>query len=73
MNDLITSFERITGKKAIIENNPRHPADMLANSADISKAKELLNWEPQVALEEGIKNIVDWYLQERSWAQDIEL
>ena len=28
--------------------------------ADISKAKELLNWEPQVSLEEGLRQTIAW-------------
>lgn len=71
INDLIGILEKITGKKADIINHPRHPADMLTNQADVSKAKTLLDWEPQVSLEQGIKNVVEWYLLEQSWAKDI--
>jgi len=49
-----------------------HPADMLTSQADVTKAKTLLGWEPQVSLEQGIKNVVDWYLQEQAWARDIK-
>jgi len=71
VNDLIRYLEEITGKKAHIEEHPRHKADMLTNQADISKARELLGWEPQVTLSEGINKVVDWYLREQSWARDI--
>jgi nucleoside-diphosphate-sugar epimerase len=33
------------------------------NNADIAKAKLLLGWQPQISLEEGLKNTVNWYRQ----------
>jgi UDP-glucuronate 4-epimerase len=69
---LIEILEKITGKRAHIVHHPRHPADMLTSQADVSKAKRILNWEPEVSLEEGIGQVVDWYQQEREWAKDIK-
>ena len=71
INELIDILENILDKKAQIELHPRHPADMLTNYADVSKAHEVLGWEPQVSLKEGVRKLVDWYLVERSWAKDI--
>ena len=48
-------IEQFLGKKAQIEFQPRHPADVPATWADISKAKELLSWRPLVSIEEGIQ------------------
>jgi len=28
---------------------------------DISRAKELIGWEPKITLEEGVKETMDWY------------
>jgi len=72
INELIASLERNIGNRAEIVYHPRHPADMLTSQADVSKAKSLLDWEPQVTLEEGIEKLVQWYQQERSWAKDIK-
>jgi len=41
------------------------------NLADVSKARKVLGWEPQVRLKEGVRNLVDWYLAERSWASQV--
>jgi nucleoside-diphosphate-sugar epimerase len=71
INDLIKKMEDLTGKKAEILNHPRHKADMLTNQADITKAQELLDWVPQVSLDEGINKVIDWYQNERSWAREI--
>jgi nucleoside-diphosphate-sugar epimerase len=39
--------------------------------ADISKAKNLLGWEPQVSLEEGLEKSVQWYMDNRNWLKEI--
>ena len=72
INALIEEIENQVGRKAIVENLPFHPADMLANQADVSKARRLLGWEPRVSLKEGIANLVAWYQAEHSWAQSIQ-
>lgn len=72
INELITMLENRIGRKAIIEHLPAHPADMLANWADTSKARRLLNWEPRVSLQEGVSNLVSWYQAERRWAHNLK-
>lgn len=72
INEMIAMLEEFIGKKAMIENHPFHKADMMANWADVSKARRLLGWQPQVGLAKGIRNLVDWYLSEREWASQIE-
>jgi len=69
INALIELLEELIGKKAVIEHLPPNPADMLANQADVSKARRLLGWEPRVGLTEGVQTLVDWYRAERSWAR----
>jgi nucleoside-diphosphate-sugar epimerase len=71
MNALIRMMEEAIGKPARVERRPAHKADMLANWADVSKARELLGWEPQVSLAEGVRRLIDWYHSERSWASQI--
>lgn len=71
INDLIHTFETIIGKKAKLEFLPANPADMNASWANVSKAKDLLGWMPKVPLEKGIPKIIDWYMQERSWASQV--
>jgi nucleoside-diphosphate-sugar epimerase len=73
MNGLIALIEQQTGRRAKVTHHPFHTADMKANLADVTKAGELLGWEPRVGLEEGIARTIDWYMQNRSWAKDIAL
>ena len=71
INNLITLIKNIVGKKAVVEYGPAVLADMRSNWADVSKAGELLGWEPQVDLHEGVKRLAAWYAAERDWAKDI--
>ncbi len=71
INDLIHKIEAMTGRKAEIENYPPHPADMATNWADVTKARQVLDWKPKIGLDEGLASLVDWYKKERTWAQDI--
>jgi UDP-glucuronate 4-epimerase len=71
INDLIRLLEQTIGKRARVEYGPPNLADMLSNWADVSKARKLLGWQPSVALEEGVRRLVDWYAAERTWARSI--
>lgn len=71
MNGLIALLEERIGRKAVIERHPANQADMLTNHADISKARDLLGWQPKMGLEEGVTRLVDWYRVEREWAKGI--
>jgi nucleoside-diphosphate-sugar epimerase len=71
MNDLIGMLEELIGKPAQVQHGPANPADMLANQADVTKARRLLGWEPQMSLTEGVKRLVDWYMTERAWAASV--
>ncbi len=72
MNELIRMLEDRLGKTARVEYLPLHKADALGNLADVTKAKQLLGWEPQVSLKEGVGRLVDWYLAERGWASLVQ-
>jgi UDP-glucuronate 4-epimerase len=71
MNALIGMLEELTGKKAIIEHLPVNPGELLTNQADVSKARELLGWEPKAGLLEGVKRLVEWYNIERAWVKEV--
>jgi nucleoside-diphosphate-sugar epimerase len=72
INHLIRMLEERIGKRAQVSYQPFHRADVHTNQADVSRAKALLGWEPQVNLEEGVTQLVDWYMRERGWASQVE-
>ena len=61
LNQMIESIEKLTGKKANPKYGNKVAADMDVTWADISKAKRLLNWTPQISFEEGFKKLVEWH------------
>jgi UDP-glucuronate 4-epimerase len=64
INTMIEMIEKELGKKAIVENLPFHKADMKVTWANIDKAKNLLNWEPQITFQDGVKDSLDVYKKE---------
>ena len=71
INQMVEMVEELIGKKAVVEHGPPNLADIRMSQADVTKAKELLGWEPQVNLREGIGNLVEWYNEEREWAKEL--
>jgi len=73
INDVIDLLEDLLGQKALIEYLPAQPADVPATWADISRAKGLLNWQPEMPFEDGLRNAVEWYRENRSWARELDV
>jgi len=71
INNLIKLVEEVVGKPAIVQYGPPDLADMRSNWADVSKAGELLGWEPHFSLRSGIEKLVEWYNAERDWAKEV--
>jgi UDP-glucuronate 4-epimerase len=61
--ELIASIELALGKKAMIEKLPDQPGDVPLTYADISKARDLLNYRPHTQIAQGIPRFVDWFLE----------
>lgn len=58
---MIELMEKFSGKKAKLKLSEKVKADMDVTWADISKARQLLNWEPKVGFEEGIRRLMEWH------------
>lgn len=69
--ELIAAMEERLGKKAVINHKPFNKADMMETWADISKAKHLLGWEPEISLEEGLDRTIGWYRENRDLARSL--
>ena len=72
INSLIKLVEDVVGKKADVVYGPPDLADMRSNWADVSKAGQMLGWEPQYDMRAGVEKLVEWYNAERAWAKDID-
>jgi len=65
LSELITLIENALGKKAIIDRQPLQPGDVPITFADISKARKMLGYNPQVKVKKGIPLFVDWFRKNR--------
>lgn len=59
--DFVEYIEELAGKKSSLEPAPKIAADIEATSADISKARRLLGYDPQVSVKEGVQRFYAWY------------
>lgn len=73
MQVVIQLIEKTLGKKAQIFCEPSQAADMTATWADITKARRLLRWAPQVSPGEGFTRTVEWYAANRGRLKDLKV
>jgi UDP-glucuronate 4-epimerase len=66
LKDLIAAIEKALGKKAKINRLPEQPGDMPLTRADVSKARQLLNYNPKTKFSDGLPRFVDWFLKSRA-------
>lgn len=64
LRDFIALIESACGRKARIEQISVQPGDVRLTCADITKAQQLLGYDPQTPIEEGVRIFVDWYRRE---------
>ena len=71
INTLIAKIELLLNKSAIINQKPFHSADVDSTWADISKADQLLSWQPTISLDKGLEKTVEWYYENKDWLKTI--
>ncbi len=69
--DAMRLIEGLLGKKAMVQYEPPEPADMVATWANIDKARQLLHWQAETHIEEGLRRLTAWYQENREWARGI--
>ena len=73
LNSIIRRLAIRFGRKPVVEYLEPHQADMQSTWADISKAKQLLDWEPTVSIDDGLEQCADWYLCNLPWTREVKL
>jgi UDP-glucuronate 4-epimerase len=61
LRELIALLEKELGTTARIDRQPLQPGDVPQTYADITKARQLLGYNPQTPIEDGIKKFVEWF------------
>ncbi len=63
LNDMVEILENVSGKTLDVKYGPERPGDVRHSMADISKAKDLLGYKPDVMFEEGIEKAYQYYVK----------
>ncbi len=63
LRHFVEIMEQLSGRKANVVPTPRLAADFARNEADISKARRLLDFNPSVSVDEGVRQFWEWYQQ----------
>jgi len=58
-------FSRLDWEPAEIDHMTDKPVGVRHRAADTTRAEELLGWEPQYTLQDGIDRTLDWYAENR--------
>ena len=63
LKDLIAAIENALGRKAKINQLPEQPGDMPLTCANISKARNLLGYNPTTQFSDGLPRFIEWFLR----------
>ena len=63
ISELVEMLREIMGHKGDVDYNRSKPDGQPRRCLNIAKAKKELGFKPQISLEEGLKETVEWYLK----------
>jgi UDP-glucuronate 4-epimerase len=58
-------LEQASGKQVTLQKMAFQPGDVEKTYADISKARQMLDYRPATKIEEGIARFISWYENSR--------
>jgi nucleoside-diphosphate-sugar epimerase len=61
LNSMLQQINKITGKDIQPIYGDNRAGDIKHSQADITRAKELLGYEPKASFEEGLRHTIEWY------------
>jgi UDP-glucuronate 4-epimerase len=61
LKEFVSIMEELTGDKANLHDTPKLAADVVRTYANVSKARRLLGYDPQVSVPEGVSRFWHWY------------
>ena len=68
VNTLATTLQIVSGATTPIEYAPARAGELLRSALDTKKARSLLNWAPQVSLQEGLSNTFQYFADRKASA-----
>ena len=73
--DMLDEINRLPdrmSRRDLIEFVKDRPGHDLRYAIDYSKLEQALNWRPEVSIEKGIRETVNWYLKNRQWVDRVK-
>ena len=70
LRDLLALLEQELGITISPQYGESRPGDQPVFICDISKANSLLNWEPKISVDKGVKNLIKWIKENEDLFQD---
>ena len=61
VRELVRSFITVTGRELLVRESGPRPGDSAGAFCSGTRAENLLGWQPQIALEEGIRDTLAWF------------
>ncbi len=68
--ELAETIIALTGSRSTVEYKPLPTDDPVQRCPELSRARQLLDWEPKVPLEEGLKNTIDYFKESAARSSD---
>lgn len=68
---LIGLLGDLFGRTPIIEVVADQPGDVRRTCADISKSKQILGYDPQVTIEEGLPLFMEWFREQNGYTKNV--
>jgi UDP-glucose 4-epimerase len=61
INELARLILDLVGSDVEIVHRPKRPGEVERNFANAGRAREVLGWEPQLSLRDGMMNTIEWF------------
>ena len=61
LGDLITLLDEVFSVDSVKQQLPEQEGDLQGTWADVTKAKDVLRYEPRWTLDEGVRSFAEWF------------
>jgi len=61
LSELVQMIEQVSGRKGLLNKLPLQPGDVEITFADISKARQMLGYQPHTPIDKGLAKFVEWF------------
>jgi UDP-glucuronate 4-epimerase len=61
LNEALNTVAEVVGRELVIEKHPPQPGDVDLTNADISKAQQMLGYNPTTSFRQGMERFYEWY------------